>query len=145
MALTPITTKQAKIEISGLPAIYWTSIKGGMMSHEEVPYNDGQAGIEKTYTGLMKIEPLTLSKPYDPVNDTAIHAFISKQRSSKTIFNVTVTPVNTDVAGSPVSGGKPITYSNCTFIGYTPAQFDRDGSGLAKVEMKIAVNALPSY
>lgn len=143
--LTPITQKQVKVEVSGLLGIFWTSIKGGKLSQEEVKYNDGAEGLEKTLTGFSSIEPLTLSKPYDPVNDGAIQSFISAQRSARTPFNVTVTPVNADVAGSPVSGGKSITYSNCTFIGYNPPQFDRDGTGLAKCELMVAVNAIPSY
>lgn len=143
--LQPITQKQSKIEVSALTGIFWTSIKGGKMSHEEVGYSDGQAGMEKTFTGLMKIEPITLTKPYDPVNDKAIQTFLNSQRATKTAFNVTVTPVNTDVAGSPLPGGQPQTYSNCMVLSYTPAQFDRNGTGLAMVELVLAVNSLPTY
>ena len=144
--LQPITMKQAKIEISApLLGIFWTSIKGGKMSHEEVSYNDGAQGLELVFTGLTKLENITLTKPYDPVNDAAIHSFISSQRSAKTAFSVSVTPVNADIAGSPISGGKTIIYNNCTFISYNPPQFDRDGTGLAKVEMVIGLNSLPTF
>lgn len=95
--LQPITAKQAKVEISALQGIFWTSKKGGNMKLEEVPYNDGAQGIEKTLTGFTKIENVTLSKPYDPVNDGAIQAFVSAQRSAKTPFNIAVTPVNADI------------------------------------------------
>lgn len=143
--LSPITQKQARVIVSALPGVFWTSISGGKYSHEEVKYNDGNAGLTKTYFGMAEIEPITVKKPYDPVNDGAIQAFASAQRSSKTPFNVTVQPVNADVAGSNLAGAKAITYENCTFLSYTPPQFDRDGSGLAMVEMTFAVNSLPSY
>lgn len=143
--LTPITQKQARIELSALPGIFWTSIKGGKLTKESVKYNDGSENLIKTTGGIAEIEDLTLAKPHDPAQDGAIAAFITAQSASKTPFNVVVTPVATDVQGTAISGGKPITYSNCTFLAYTPAQFDRDGTGLAKVEMMIAVNAIPSY
>lgn len=143
--LQPITTKQAKIEISSLMGIFWTSIKGGKLSQEEVVYNDGAQGLDLTLTGSSKLEHITLIKPYDPVNDSQIHTFISGQRATKVAFSVSVLPVNADVAGSPVAGGKPITYNNCTFISYNPPQFDRDGTGLAKVEMVLALNSMPTY
>ena len=143
--LKPITNKQALIVVSGLPGIYWSSNKGGKMAYEEVGYNDGQTGIEQTHTGMMKIEPLTLSKAYDPVNDAAIQSFITAQAANATPFNVTVTPVNPDVAGTPIAGGRPMTYPNCKVLSYTPPQFDRDGSGLARCELMVAVNSLPTY
>ena len=143
--LTVITQKQAKIEIDGLQGIFWTSIKGGKLSHEEVSYNDGAQGLELVFAGLIKLENITLSKPYDPVNDKAIQDFIEKQRKTKTTFNVKVTPVNADIEGTPISGGAGTIYNNCMLISYMPPQFDRDGTGLAKVEMVLGLNSLPTY
>jgi hypothetical protein len=144
-ALVPITQKQTKIEISALQGIFWTSIKGGKLSYEEETYNDGVEGLAKTYSGMAKIEPITISKPYDPVNDGNIQKFITDQKANRTPFSVTSTPVNADLAGTAIQNAKAITYNNCVFMGYNPPQFDRDGSGIAKVELMFAVNSLPSY
>lgn len=143
--LTAVTSKQGKIEISDLQGIFWTSIKGGKLSLEEVNYNDGSQGLELVLPGFTKLENITLTKPYDPVNDATIHTFIAAQRVTKTPFSVVVTPINADIAGSSISGGRSITYNNCTFLGYTPPQFDRDGTGLAKCEMVLGINSLPTY
>lgn len=143
--LQPISQKQARITISALPGVFWTSIDGGDMSHEAVKYNDGTNGQEKTFTGMLSISDITLMKPYDPTNDRIIQDFISGQRSRPTPFSVAVTPVAADLQGSLLQGGQGVTYPNCVFISYKPAKFDRDGSGIAKVEMTIAVNSLPTY
>jgi hypothetical protein len=143
--LKPLSQKQARIQISALQGIFWTSQKGGKYSHEEVKYNDGSQGLELTLAGMVSIEPLTLTKPHDPINDATLQNFLTAQRSNRTPFNVTITPVNSDVAGSAMAGARAITYNNCTFISYTPPQFDRDGTGLAKCELVVAVNSLPTY
>lgn len=143
--LTAITSKQAKIEIEGLQGIFWTSIKGGKMSLEEVSYNDGAQGLELVLAGLTKLENITLMKPFDPVNDKRLTDWIAGQRATKTTFSVKVTPVNADVAGSAIQGSKDITYNNCMFLSYNPPQFDRDGTGLAKCELVLGLNSLPTY
>ena len=145
MALPVISQKQARITISGLTKIFWTSIKGGELTQEEVVYNDGNLGIEQTYTGFTKIGKLTLSKPFDPVGDKALQTFIKEQATKKTTFNITVTMVESDVAGTPLSGASDITYNNCIFLGYVPPNFDRDGTGLAKCELMVACNSMPTY
>jgi hypothetical protein len=145
MALAPISQKQAKIVISAIPGIFWTSNKGGKLSREEVKYNNGQTGLEQTYVGFSMVEPLTLSKPYDPVADKAIAAFVTTQRSNGTPFSITVTPVQADVAGSPLAGAVGVTYPNCVLTGYKPADFDRNGQGLAMIEVTVAVNGIPTY
>lgn len=145
MALKPISQKQAKIVISALQGIFWTSIDGGKQSREEVGYNDGQIGLEQTYLGFTMIEALTLTKPYDPTQDAALQSFITTQRSNGTPFSVTVTPVQADVAGSALAGAVGITYPNCVLASYKPAKFDRNGNGLATVEVTIRVNGAPTY
>ena len=143
--LAPISQKQAKITISSLPGIFWTSIDGGKQSREEVAYNDGAIGLEKTYLGFTMIEALTLTKPYDPSADKALQTFVTTQRSNNTPFSVVVSPVQADVAGSPIPGAVGVTYPNCVLVSYKPAKFDRDGTGLAKVELVIRVNGVPTY
>jgi hypothetical protein len=143
--LKALSSKQARIQISALQGIFWTALKGGKSSREEVKYNDGAQGLELTLAGMTSVEPLTLTKPYDPVNDAALQNFLTAQRANATPFNISITPVNSDVAGSAMAGARPITYNNCTLLGYTPPQFDRDGTGLAKCEIVVAVNSLPTY
>lgn len=145
MALKPISQKQAKVLISALQGIFWTSIDGGKQSREEVQYNDGQTGIEQTYLGFTMIEPLTLVKPYDPAQDAALQSFITAQRGGSAPFSVTVTPTQADVVGSPLPGANGITYPNCVLVSYKPAKFDRNGNGLATVEIVVRVNGTPTY
>lgn len=145
MALKPITQKQAKVVISALQGIFWTSIDGGKQSREEVSYNDGQLGLEQTYLGFTIIEAITLVKPYDPQGDAAVTSFVTTQRSNNVPFSVTVTPTQADVAGSPIAGAVGVTYPNCVLVSYKPAKFDRNGNGLATVELVIRVNGVPTY
>ena len=144
-ALQPISQKQAKITISAIPGVFWTSIDGGKQMREEVKYNDGSAGQEKHYVGFTSVENLTLTKPYDPAGDVAVSTFVTGQRGSNVPFSVTVTPVSADIGGSPLAGANGVTYPNCVLISYKPAKFDRDGTGLAKIELVIAVNGTPTY
>jgi hypothetical protein len=145
--LQPISEKQARITISALPGIFWNSIDGGEYETDQIEYNDGNKGIMRKFQGFTKIGDITLVKPYDPVNDAAIQTFLSTQRSKATPFNVTVQPLNADVAGSAMAGAKAVTYPNCGFVSYKPAKFDRSGnsSSLATVELTISVNDFPSY
>jgi hypothetical protein len=145
MALSPISQKQARIICSGMPNTFWSKISGGDMAHEEIKFNDGNAGQEKTFSGMLSIKPLTLEKSHDPVADKEIQSFIKAQQANKTPFNITVSPVQADVAGTPLAGAVGTTYEGCTFLSYMPATFDRDGTGIAKVSMMFAVNALPTY
>ena len=142
--LTPISSKQAKIFISGVSSQF-TSISGGKYSREEVKYNDGNNGIEKTFAAMTTIEGLTLTKPYDPIADKEITAFINTQRLNGKPITITVNPVNADVQGTPIAGAGTITYSDCTLVGYTPAKWDRQSTGLAMIEMSFAVNSVPTY
>ncbi len=141
--LQPISVKQARITVEGLSDIFFTSISGGKYTKESVKYNDGNNGIEKTFSGMVNIEALTLGKPFDPVNDASIATFIKTARSTSKTYTITVQPVASEVAATNL--GKTITYTGCTLMSYTPAKFDRDGSGLAKVEMMFEVNELPTY
>lgn len=142
--LQPISVKQAKIFIGGVSAPF-TSISGGKYSREDIKYSDGVNGIEKTTPGLITIEALTLTKPFDPVSDKEIASFISNQRNAKQSFTVTVNPVNADAQGSPLAGATTITYTGCVLLSYTPAKFDRNGSGVAMIEMTVQTNELPTY
>lgn len=142
--LQPISQKQARIFVNGISAPF-ISISGGKYSREEVKYNDGVNGMEKTYMGMIVIENLTLGKPFDPVSDKDILAFVIAQRSATTGFTVTVSPVNADAQGSPLAGAGTITYTNCVLVSYMPAKFDRAGNGLAMIEMVISCNSLPTY
>lgn len=140
--LQPISMKQARVTISGSNTGF-TSISGGKYSREEVKYNDGNQGIEKTFVGMVAIEQLTLSRPYDPVAEKEIVTFVNNQRTAQQGFTVTVQPVSADVAGTAIGTG--VTYTGCVLVSYTPAKFDRNGNGLAMTELVIQPTNLPTY
>jgi hypothetical protein len=143
--LKPISVKQARITVAGLNDIAFTSISGGKYAREEIKYNDGVNGIERTSAGMISIEPITLTKPHDPVNDKSITKFINDLQKSGNFVTVTVNPVNSDVAGTDLAGAASTTYTGCTLISYSPAKFDRNGNGLAMVEVMFAVSQMPTY
>lgn len=142
--LQPLSVKQAKVFISGISAPF-TSISGGKYTREDIKFNDGVNGMEKSTAGMITIEALTLTKPFDPISDKEIAAFIANQRNAVAGFTVTVNPVNADAQGSPLSGATTITYTGCILLSYTPAKFDRNGNGLAMIEMTVQPNQLPVY
>lgn len=143
--LKPISVKQARITVSGLNDIAFTSISGGKYSREEIKYNDGVNGIERTTAGMITIEALTLTKPHDPVNDKSIAKFMNDLQKSGNFVTITVNPVNSDVAGTDLAGAVSTTYTGCTLISYSPPKFDRNGSGLAMTEVMFAVSQMPTY
>jgi hypothetical protein len=139
--LQPVSTKQARITISNMGDLKFTSISGGKFSREEVKYNDGNTGIERTHPGFVSIEPLTISKPYDPLTEKVIDAAI---KLGNKVFTIEVQAVTAESSTGSNIGGS-VLYNNCILMAYTPAKFDRDGSGLARTELMFAVNELPRY
>lgn len=140
--LSPVSVKQARITLSGSNTPF-TSISGGKYSREDIKYSDGNVGIEKTFVGMVSIEALTLTRPYDPTAEKEIVAFVNSQRTAQQGFTVTVQPVSADVAGTAVGTG--VTYTGCVLVSYTPAKFDRNGNGLAMTELVIQPTNLPTY
>jgi hypothetical protein len=90
--------------------------------------------------GFASREKLTLSKAYDPVADEALEVWAQKAIEQPTAtgdFTVTVQPVQSDVAGTPIAQSKSRVYSGCQMVSLRVPDVDRSGSGLAMLELEV--------
>lgn len=143
MALSPITTKQASIIIEGCPGS-WSSVDGGDVETDTATYYDTVTGLKQTVVGMLSITDRVLKRPYDPIADKGVLAWVSGQLTKPSAFTISIQPVNADLNGTAKTGGKQ-TYTNCVLTKYTPPKFDREGSGVAMIEITVAVNSMPTF
>jgi hypothetical protein len=143
--LRPISQKQFHARISDISDVFWMTVRGGQIDREKIKYNDGQKGIIQQFAGFIEIADLTLSKSFDPVQDSKVIQWCRKQIDTPTAFEVSLTPILSDLTGSQVPGSSEIKYSNCQLVGYKMPEADRNSSGLAMIEVTVICNELVSY
>lgn len=143
MTFTPISVKQARLVCSFLPNVTWSSTDGGDIAADPIKYQDTALNIQKTIGGTMSISNRTLKKVHDPSADSAAIKSILAQFESGQSFSMTVQTTRADVKGTALGG--LTTYPDCTLLGFKTPNYDRDGSGVATIEIEIAVNAMPTF
>jgi hypothetical protein len=142
--LKPITVQNFVVTLNGATglsgSIVFSKASAPRFSRPEAAYNDGQTGQEKATYGFSKREKLTLSKAYDPVADDALEVWAQKaveQPQDNSDFTVTVLPVQSDVAGTPIAQAKPRVYTGCQVVSFRMSDVDRTSSNLAMLELEI--------
>lgn len=135
--LQPLGTEQFLVVIDGLTA-YFNKATAPKWNKNEFEYNDGQSGIMRTHLGFVKFDKVTLSKNYY-IEDSAIIQWAQQRRNDDAPFSVTITPVQADATGSPVSGGSVLTLADCRLASFSTAEVDRNGTGGAMLTLEIIV------
>jgi hypothetical protein len=142
--LKPITTQNFIVTISGATGLTGTNTfskaTAPRMSRSEVPYNDGQTGTEHMTYGFSRREKLSLSKAYDPVNDATLEQWAQdalEKPGDNSDFTVTIQPVQSDIAGTPIASAKSRVFTGCQLVSMRLPDVDRTGSGLAQLELEI--------
>lgn len=141
--LQPVSVKQARMVASFYPSAFWSSADGGDITADEISYTDTNTNLKMTLAGVLGVGKKTLKKVHDPVVDAPLLAAITAQFKSAKPFSVTVQPVKNDVEGTAL--GSLTTYPNCTLLGFKPPKYDREGSGVAMIEIDVAVNSMPTF
>lgn len=135
--LAPISTKQFLVTISGQSFVF-QSKKGSKISWTEETYNAPDQGIEYKHHSFQKNDNLTLTKLFDPVADKTLITWGNTITATRTAFTVSVQPVSADLAGTAYPSGGTFIYTGCELVSITDPESDRDGSGLAKLELEIS-------
>lgn len=82
--IEPISSADYLVTIEGLKDIYFISLSGGEEEIERPSYTDAYASAKRTAkTGRVMISDVTIRKPYDPLKDQPLYAFIAEHRSGK--------------------------------------------------------------
>jgi len=142
--LKPITVQNFIVTVNGATGlsgnILFTKASAPSFSRPEVAYNDGQTGQTLATFGFSTREKLTLSKPYDPVQDEALELWAQKEvenANADTAFTITVQPVTSDIAGTPIASAKARVYTGCVVTRLRVAEVDRTSSSLAMLEIEV--------
>ena len=135
--LQPISVKQFLVTIGG-QSFTFQSKKGGKIQWTEETYNAPDQGVEYKHHSFQKMDNLTLTKLFDPAADRALITWSNTITQNRAPFTVTVQPVQSDLAGTVYPGGGTFIYTGCELVSITDPESDRDGSGLAKLELEIS-------
>lgn len=136
--LRPILSKQFVTQVGDLPTTYFTKVSGLQESYDETEYNDGEKGRLFVHVGFMKIDKVTLSKPFDPAQDVALIQWYQGQKTNRQPFTVTIQPVSADLNGSPIAGAKTLTLTGCTVTRMKYPDVDRESSSaIAMLEIDV--------
>lgn len=139
--LKPISTKQFVTTIAGQKS-FFTKVSGIQEQYDTQEYNDGEIGQTQLHLGYLKVENVTLSKVYDPVQDKELIAFWNAQKKERKPFTVSVQPVNPDLSGTPISGAQTLVLNECLILRFKYPEADREGSGMAMLEIEIKVGSI---
>lgn len=136
--LKPISVKQFLIKFNGEIDSLFSSCQGGKVSRVEDTYNDGKTGTVQTHLSFTQRDKLTLSKNFDPEADKALVSWLDKQINGDKISKLTlaIQPVNTDLAGTILSGAGTFLVNGCQLMSWQIPQTDREGTGLAKLQLE---------
>jgi hypothetical protein len=142
--LRPITVQNFVVTINGAKGLTDTvtfeKCSNLKLARPTSEYNDGQTGQKMSTFGFADRSTLSLSKAYDPVNDAILEKWASdaiQNPTENSQFTVTVQPVNSDLAGTPISGASPRTFTGCEVISLKLPDIDRNSSGVARLELDI--------
>lgn len=81
--IDPISSADYIVTIEGLKDVYFTSLTGGEEEIERPTFRDWTGTKRTARTGGSVISDLTIKKPYDPLKDQPLLAFIADHRSGK--------------------------------------------------------------
>ena len=142
--LRPVTVQNFVVTISGASGLsgtfLFTKATAPRFSRVEAPYNDGQTGTEQMTFGFAKRDKMTISKPYDPVNDATLEAWaqdMMEKPKDNSEFTLTIQPVQSDIAGTALPSAKARVYTGCQITSFRGNDVDRGGSGVAMLEIEI--------
>src|SRR5689334_5808784 len=109
--ISPITTADALFLVDELNC-YWSKFSGITKKYSRAMYSDGLSNIKRAAaSGSIEIEPVTLSKPFDPEKDQAVLDFLESHACGEQ-FSVTIRPVKR-CKGIEYRGTSSWTLSGC--------------------------------
>lgn len=136
--LKPLSVKQFAITIEG-QSYNLQSKKGGKVSRFADNYVDPVDGTQRTHLSYTQRENIVLTKLYEAETDDALLTWLKGQMDTPTPFNVSAQPISTGLKSTAT--GKALIYNNCQVVSYRDPEADRDGTGLAMIEIEITYDS----
>ena len=135
--LKPLSQKQFLVEIDKLAGAKFTKATGLEETFDEAEYNDGSTGQQFTHLGMLKLGSVTLGKPFDAEADQAIYDWFQEYKENRGDFAVTITPILPTLEAKQVPGSKSLILQGCQVKRFKYPDADREGSGLAMLELEV--------
>jgi hypothetical protein len=135
--LDQISQKQFIVTLEGRKALFQKVTAPKEMFGEQ-EFNDGQSGQIFTHLDFLKLDKVTLTRNYNPISDPVdLVAWYQEYRKNPTDLSISVQPVKADLAGSPIPGSKTMILSGCRIVSFKFPSADREGSGMATLEIEV--------
>lgn len=138
--MRPITQSDYSVTIANAKGIF-SKFSGGEEEFDTSEYVDPSDRRKKSVRSVLKVNNITLSKPYHPTDDAALVDLWQTFRDEGTPedgFTVTVQAVKADRARTQL--GKPRTYYGCQIVKFTRPEVDLEGSDVAMLEIGLTVD-----
>lgn len=118
--------------------LYFNKVSAPKISRTSESFNDGATGQTFEHLGFVKYENITLTKLFDPIADALFVKWL-QDRITKggENFTIVVTPVESTKDAPKISGAVTWNYIGCQLVSYSAPEIDRDGTGIATLEMEV--------
>lgn len=120
------------VKLDGADRGTWAKCSGGNVSSDDTTVYPGGMEEPLSLGGRRTYEALTVSKPYDPADESAL-----VERVGKGAVTVIKTPLDRNRAAY----GKPVTYTG-TLRAVNPPDHNADGSDAAMLEIEVTVTGV---
>jgi hypothetical protein len=142
--LRPITVQNFVATLNGAngfsETVTFEKCSNLKLARSSSEYNDGQTGQKMATFGFSDRSNLGLSKAYDPVADANLEKWLIDAITNPKVdseFTITIQPVNSDLAGTPIAGASPRTFTGCQVVSFKLPDVDRGSAGVARLEIDI--------
>jgi len=139
--LKPVANRQFIAVIDGVQ-VSIQKVSAPKVSLMSDKYNDGVTGVERTHLSFISYDNVTLTCLYDPTTAENLFDWVLGAIKDSKTFTVTIQPVQSDLEGSPLGAAKSLQLLGCQVASYKHPEMDRSGSGLAMMEVEVAVESI---
>ena len=140
LKVVPITKSDFLVKIPEISEAYWTNFSGVSGSAQSTDYSDGLRRELHKIVGPRQIADVTLSKPYNPVNDLPIiqwwQAWCNASGKENTVM---IQPVN--YCPDPEPYGSAVTLLGCKPSSVNFAAVDKTSAEISTIELGLSVDS----
>jgi hypothetical protein len=137
--VVPITEADYLVQIVGFGTGFWETFSGLNDSANSVDYSDGQRNRLYKLVGPRQIDDVTLTKPFNPVDDkNIVDWWRAWCNSTGEELTVSVQPVR--YCPEPTPYGEPIILLGCKPAGLSIGKVDKKSNNVSTLELKLSVD-----
>ncbi|HEY9835421.1 MAG TPA: phage tail protein [Vampirovibrionales bacterium] len=139
LKVIPITEGDYLVTIEGIAQAYWETFSGVSDTTQVTEYSDGRSNRLHKLIGPRQVENVTLTKPYNPIQDKAIIEWWRKWCSANgEEVTITVQPVR--YCPDPINHGTATTMLGCKPTSLKYGNVDKKSANISMLELVFAVD-----